>query len=264
VTGNAPITITGTAAAPVVNVSNATTSTTGVVQVGAGIAVSSGTISADPANFPSAVPVAKGGTGLTSITANRLIASSGAGAVTPFNCNLGEMITFDASGNYGCSTYTAAGFVINGGNTGAVTVGTNDATSLTLETNNTAAVTIDSSQNVQVSQTILAKAAVSNASLDNTNANAVDYSRGNLQYTSRYCGQSTFRLNNMKDGGTYMLSVQGATSGTCVFAAYSDVGTTALTMHLPPDHGATTASTHTIYTFVVMGTHVYAAWVTGY
>ena len=77
-----------------------------------------------------------------------------------------------------------------------------------------------------------------------------------------YCG--AFQLNNLKDGASYSFAVQGATVATCSFTAYSDVGVTSLTMHLPPDHTTTIASKHTLYTFMVMGTHVYASWVPGY
>lgn len=90
----------------------------------------------------------------------------------------------------------------------------------------------------------------------------VDFAGGNLQYTASNCG--TFALHNLKDGGSYMFAVQGAASTTCVFNAYSDAGTTALTVHMPPDHAATTASKHTIYNLAVMGTHVYVAWTPGY
>lgn len=79
VTGSAPIQVATGTTTPVISIDNATTSTKGAVQVGAGIAVASGTISADPANFPSAVPVSKGGTGTTSLTADRLLASNGTG-----------------------------------------------------------------------------------------------------------------------------------------------------------------------------------------
>ncbi|QDK46651.1 hypothetical protein DOM22_16555 [Bdellovibrio sp. ZAP7] len=248
VTGNAPISITGTAAAPVVNVSAATTGALGVVQVGSGISVSSGVIAADPANFPSAVPVSKGGTGLTSITANRMIASNGSGDFTAYNCGIAQMITFDASGNIGCTNYASTGFLINGGNAGAVTVGSTDNT-LTLMANNGSAMVVDSSQNIEIQKTITSKT-TSNA------GTSISFAAGNLQYTSASCG--AFTLSGMKDGGTYMLAVKGATSGTC---AFTHAG---FTVHLPPDHGATTASTHTMYTFVVMGTDIYAAWVTGY
>lgn len=90
----------------------------------------------------------------------------------------------------------------------------------------------------------------------------IDFATGNLQYTSLPC--QSFTLWNMKDGGSYTFAVQNTTSATCSFAAYSDSGSTALTFHLPPDHEATEAGKHTIYTFIVIGTHVYASWITGY
>jgi len=90
----------------------------------------------------------------------------------------------------------------------------------------------------------------------------IDFSSGNLQYSTASCG--AFILNNMKDGSTYTFAVKGTVSATCSFAAYSDAGVTLLTVHLPPDHGATVSGYQTLYTFVVLGTDVYAAWVTGY
>lgn len=129
------------------------------------------------------------------------------------------------------------------------------------------AVTIDGSGSVgigsdspraslDVNGTILGKPGVSNGT------STVDFSTGNLQYTTSDCG--AFNLNNLKDGGSYMFAVQGTTSATCSFNAYSDAGTTALTVHMPPDHAATTAGKHTIYNLAVMGTHVYVAWTPGY
>ena len=93
-------------------------------------------------------------------------------------------------------------------------------------------------------------------------AGTVNFANNNLAYTSQSCG--AFALWNLKDGGSYTFAVQGATSGTCSFTAFSDSGSTALTMKLPPDHAATTASKHTIYTFLVLGTTVYASWIPGY
>ena len=52
----------------------------------------------------------------------------------------------------------AKGDVFNGGQTGAVTVGTNDATALTLKTNNAAAVTVDAAGNVGIGTTAPAAA----------------------------------------------------------------------------------------------------------
>ena len=67
----------------------------------------------------------------------------------------------------------------------------------------------------------------------------------------------------MKSGGSYTFVVQGTGVATCSFTAYSDAGTTALTVHMPTDHGATTTATHTIYTAIVAGTHIYFAWSPG-
>jgi hypothetical protein len=107
-----------------------------------------------------------------------------------------------------------------------------------------------------VSGVALTKAATSNSTT------TIDFSTGNLQYTTQSC--QAFTLNNLKDGGAYMFVVQGSTSATCSFTAYSDAGTTALTVHMPPGHGATTASKHTMYSLVVVGSDLYLSWVAGY
>lgn len=109
---------------------------------------------------------------------------------------------------------------------------------------------------LDINGTILMKPAISNAT------STVDFTAGNIQYTNSNCG--AFNLHSMKDGGTYTFVVKGTTSATCSFNAYSDAGITALTFHMPPDHGATTATKHTFYTFMVVGTDVYASWITGY
>lgn len=108
----------------------------------------------------------------------------------------------------------------------------------------------------QVEGTITGKAAILN------NSGVIDFSTGNFQYTNAPCG--AYQLNNMKDGATYTFVVKGTASQTCSFNAFSDSGTSTLTIHLPPDHGATTDLTHTLYTFVVIGSDVYTAWIAGY
>ncbi|WP_168196420.1 tail fiber domain-containing protein [Bdellovibrio sp. NC01] len=156
VTGTLPIVVATGSTTPAISVNAATTSTQGVVQVGSGIAVSSGTISADPANFPSAVPVSKGGTGATSMTANRLIASNGTGsAYVPFSCGLGQLLTFDAAGVMGCTNYATSGFFANGGNAfaAAASLGTTDNNNLSFITNNTARMTILNNGNVGINVT---------------------------------------------------------------------------------------------------------------
>jgi hypothetical protein len=93
-------------------------------------------------------------------------------------------------------------------------------------------------------------------------AGTIDFSVSNLRHTTQNCG--AFALHNLKDGGTYMFAVQGTTVATCSFTAFSDAGSTALTVHMPPDHAATTTGKHTIYNIAVMGTHAYIAWTPGY
>jgi hypothetical protein len=109
---------------------------------------------------------------------------------------------------------------------------------------------------LDVSGTIATKPATLNGTA------TIDGSTGNIHYTAASCG--TFQFNNLKDGASYMFVVQGASSATCTFTAFSDVATTALSVHMPPDNGATVASKHTIFNLTVVGTHVYVAWTPGY
>jgi hypothetical protein len=90
----------------------------------------------------------------------------------------------------------------------------------------------------------------------------IDFANSNLRYTAEDC--QSFELYNMKDGASYTLAVQGTNVATCSFRVYSDAGVTQLTEHMPQDHGATITGTHTVYTFLVMGNHVYVAWIPGY
>jgi hypothetical protein len=99
------------------------------------------------------------------------------------------------------------------------------------------------------------------ASISNATS-TINFLTSNLQYTASNCG--TFNLHNLKDGGSYTFAVKGTTSTTCTFNGYSDAGSTALTVHMPPDHGVTTAGKHTIYTFLVMGSDAYVSWIPGY
>ncbi|WP_373998202.1 tail fiber domain-containing protein [Bdellovibrio bacteriovorus] len=157
VSGTAPISVSSGSTTPSISIADATTSAKGAVQVGAGIAVSAGTISADPANFPSAVPVSKGGTGATSLTANRLLASNGSGsAITAFNCATGQLLTFDATGMMTCTSFANASVFVNGGNSFAAagTLGTNDSNALNLETNNTVRLTISAAGDLAVNTTV--------------------------------------------------------------------------------------------------------------
>lgn len=100
-----------------------------------------------------------------------------------------------------------------------------------------------------------------NGSVTNTTAynavasSAIDFSNSNLAYTSASPG--AFTLTNIKDGGTYTLSVQGSTSGTATFTA---AGFT----FKSTNNAQTIAGKHTLYTFMVMGTTVYFTMSTGF
>jgi len=108
--------------------------------------------SASTAQLPT-VPVSKGGTGVTSLTSNRLLASDGTGStVTSFNCGVGQIVTFDAAGVPGCTNYASSGIFANGGNSfaGAAALGTNDNYALNFETNGVTAMTVLPSGNVGI------------------------------------------------------------------------------------------------------------------
>jgi len=107
---------------------------------------------------------------------------------------------------------------------------------------------------------------VNGASTNTTAFNAssgtsIDFTKSNLAYTTASASAGNFTLTGMKDGGTYTLAVQGATSGTATFSGYNP-SSTQFTFK-PANNAATTANKHTLYTFIVMGTNVYYSMVTG-
>jgi hypothetical protein len=98
--------------------------------------------------------------------------------------------------------------------------------------------------------------ASTNSSAYNASSNTtIDFAQSNLAYTTSSAG--SFILNNIKDGGTYTLSVQGSTSGTSTFTS------TGFTFH-STNNGATTSNKQTLYTFIVMGSKVYFFMATGF
>lgn len=157
---------------------------------------------------------------------------------------------------------------VNGGNSfgAAAVLGTGDNFNLNFKTNNNIVATLDTAGRLGIGGTPRAALDVNGAILSSpaaSNASAtIDFLTGNMQYTTLSCG--AFALYNLKDGGSYMFVVKGATSATCSFTAFSDAGGTALTVHLPPDHAQTIASKHTIYNIAVLGTDVYLSWTPGY
>jgi hypothetical protein len=98
------------------------------------------------------------------------------------------------------------------------------------------------------------KAAVTNFKAFNAGSSTtIDFSQSNLAYTTANPGNS-FTINNIKDGGTYTLAVQGngaIPSGTPSF------GPASWTWISMGGKSATVAGKQTLYTFMVMGTTVY-------
>ena len=99
-------------------------------------------------------------------------------------------------------------------------------------------------------------AIVSKAPADINSSTAVNFASNNLQYTSTSCG--AFALSNMVSGGTYTLAVQGGAATACSFTA------SGFTVHTGSATLTPTATKHIIFTFLVMGTHVYVASVDGF
>lgn len=83
----------------------------------------------------------------------------------------------------------------------------------------------------------------------------IDFSQSNLAYTTANAG--AFTLNNIKDGGTYTLSVRGTASGTADFTALGFTVKYA-------NNRATTAGTETVYTILALGTTIYVYTATGF
>ncbi len=133
------------------------------------------------------------------------------------------------------------------------------ASAASLAINNAGNVSIGSTvarAQLDVNGTITGKASTLNGTA------TIDFGTGNIQHTIANCG--AFALWNLKDGASYMFVVKGTVVATCSFTAFSGAGAGALTVHLPPGHGATTTGTHTIYNLAVSGGDVYLAWTPGY
>lgn len=98
-------------------------------------------------------------------------------------------------------------------------------------------------------------AATNTSAYDASASTIIDFSLSNLAYTSSSAG--FFTLNNIKDGGTYTLAVQGGISGTSTFTSSGFT-------FFSTNNGATTSNKQTLYTFIVMGTKVYFFMTTGF
>lgn len=100
-------------------------------------------------------------------------------------------------------------------------------------------------------------AATNTTAFDAGSNRTIDFSRSNLAYTIATPGN--FTLDNLKDGGTYTLSVRGTVAGTSNFTI---TGFSAANIK-SPNNGLTAAGTETLYTFMVIGNRVYFYMTTG-
>jgi Repeat of unknown function (DUF5907) len=98
-------------------------------------------------------------------------------------------------------------------------------------------------------------AATNATALNSVASTTIDFSKSNLAYTTASAG--AFILTNIKDGGTFTLAVQGASSGISIFTC------TGFTFKYV-NNGITSPNKHTLYTFLVMGTTVYVYMATGF
>lgn len=251
----APLGNSGTAAAPVLNITQASGSSAGYLS------------STDWNTFNNKQNTNAELTGIASLALTGIVQRTGAGTYAALTVNAPLVATGSALGisNIPAGLITTGTLsttvlpntvVLAGGNSlGAdVTVGTNDPQGVSLRTNGANRLNIDSAGTVSVTGAVLMRNVASATT-------TIDFKSGNLQSTTLSC--QGFALYNMKDGGSYSFAVKGATAATCAFTAYSDAGTTPLVVHLPTDHGPTIPSTHTLYTFLVMGTDVYISWMPG-
>ncbi|KYG65692.1 hypothetical protein AZI86_01045 [Bdellovibrio bacteriovorus] len=230
-----------------------------------------------PQNIHTAATPTFAGMTLSSLSAAgiRVVASDSAGALTGLASANNAILTTNGSGVPGFQAISGDIFnqyVLQAGRTGGQTIYGGTAASETLTINSTSNSTrgyvlvnpngghVGIGTTTPVSR-LQVNGDITNAgSVNNTSVN-VNFSSGNLQHTALNC--QSFVLNNMKDGGAYTFAVKGTSVATCSFTAYSGLGTGALTVHMPIDHGATTSAKHTLYNFLVLGSDVYVSWSPG-
>jgi hypothetical protein len=153
------------------------------------------------------------------------------------------------------NTFSVASNVVTSTYGGSLTVNGNlniDANSLFA---NAISHNVGIGTNTPVSKLEVNGASTNSSAYNATNGTTIDFSLSNLAYTSASAG--SFTLNNIKDGGTYTLAVQGTTSGTSSFSS------TGFTFY-STNNGATTSNKQTLYTFIVMGANVYYFMTTGF
>lgn len=193
------------------------------------------------------------GIGVSSPSVPSGIEAYGTVSATAFVGNGAGLTNLNVQGDR-ITSGTAGVFVSNTGvinlRTGGVTTGYFDAAGLLVAPG----ISITTANGISSTNGYFSGAVV-NAPQANAGT-SIDWSRGNVQYTSASCGAFTF--TNMQDGGVYSLTVKGTAAGTCSFSQ------SGLTFRMPPNHGTVSTGTMTFYTFTRSGSDVMVNWMPGY
>jgi hypothetical protein len=254
--------LTGTADLPTVNSVGGVSSSTITT-------ISSSVLSATANNTASTLVQRDGSGGFAAgaVTATSVVSS---GNISSTSLNTGTLkvtggtpttvgFVLTASGTDGTVTWSSA----SGGITGVGTITTTSyPNGATVSSNNLVLAAADGTNGgilTSGTQTIggqksFVKAITNAAAYPAGASSTIDFSASNLAYTT--LSPTAFTLQNMKDGGTYTLAVQGTTSGTSTFSGTNPSGTN-FTWISMGGNSATVSGKQTIYTFVVMGTTVY-------
>jgi len=181
----------------------------------------------------------------------RALASSDLPATTaygPGSSTSGDIATFNGTGGV---TLQDSGIKIDASQNvtmnGALT--TNNANTATAGTGN---ITANYGQ-IRIGSTV-----------SNTAGTTINWNNGNVQTSADVCGTNAIAMTNMNDGGSYTLVLNSgtvATGGCAISATNTAMG--AITFKYSPTLAQPT-STPVIFTFIVVGTTAYGAWIAGF
>lgn len=253
-----------------------------------------GTGATDAAAARTALGIASGATYATGSTTNS-IPLVGTGGIVANNLCAGDA----SGGGVSCSVANTsaglAGLIIDETGTGAFVLATNPAianispvANFTLTQNGVLPFTSESagaivntlylkagsvgignaipSEKLDVTGNIRASGQLSTGSLTLTSSavSTINWNSGNAISTDYNCA-SNLTMNNLRDGGTYTLISTNTGTTQCNFAVLT-TGTDAATVsyRFKPANAARTATSHTIYTIMRVGTVVYVSWASGF
>jgi hypothetical protein len=228
------------------------------------------------------VPVAKGGTGSTTLTSGALLVGNGTTAVATLAGGTTNNVIYATSATawasappdtagFGLVDKTNAQTNIAGAKTwtGAATFSSTVATAGTVTSSVASASTAFAAANANITAGSGGTSTAGGGQIYGGGKDAgnlagsqiIDFNLGNIQTTSYDCG-AVIRLNNMNSGGSYTVVVTGTGTTKCTFN--DSGGATFADTTFAPSNTTRTASSNTIYTFVKIGARVYVSWITGF